>query len=161
MDNNEDIKFNCAWNVWYHHSLDDWTIGGYRKIFEIKTVRDFWLFHNNIGCLGGINNLHFFIMRDGITPIYEDKKNCYGGTWSMLVPLNKVNSTWISVAAKLMGETLSNNPLTITGISTNVKSDVGVVKIWNNNKMSSNASQLENIPNVQSDIIYKQHKVVL
>ena len=54
MDNNEEIKFNCQWDVWYHHSLDDWSVAGYRKIFEIKTVKDFWNFHNNIGCLGGL-----------------------------------------------------------------------------------------------------------
>jgi len=60
----------------------------------------------------------------------------------------------------LIGETLSTNPLSITGISINVKSDVSVIKIWNNNKGSNSASQLAKIPNLQSEIIYRQHKLV-
>jgi|SaaInlV_150m_DNA_3_1039698.scaffolds.fasta_scaffold68230_1 hypothetical protein len=156
----DDIKLNCQWDVWYHHSLNNWLIGGYRKIFEIKTMRDFWEFHNNIDCLGGINNLHFFIMRAGITPIYEDIKNRAGGTWSMLAPMQKAYASWEHVAVKLIGETLSTNPLSITGISINVKSDVSVIKIWNNNKGSNSASQLAKIPNLQSEIIYRQHKLV-
>lgn len=156
----KDVILNCQWNVWYHHSLNNWLIGGYRKIFEIKSIRDFWEFHNNINCLGGINNLHFFIMRDGITPVYEDIKNRAGGTWSMLVPLQKAYLSWEFIAIQLVGETLSINPLSITGISINVKSDVSVIKIWNNNKTTNKIDQLTKIPNLQSEIIYRQHKLV-
>lgn len=157
MDTNEDIKFNNDWCVLYHHSLDDWTVGGYRKIFDISTMSDFWHFHNNIDCIGGINNLHFFMFRKGITPIYEDKKNCDGGSWSMLVAMSNAYEVWEELAMHLVGETMTNDPLSITGISINVKSDVSVIRIWNNNRHNNSVSMLPKIKHLQSDIIYKHH----
>ena len=161
MDSNTEIKFNSHWDLWYHHTLDDWTIGGYRKIFTIKTVADFWNVFNNIDCLGGINNVHYFLMRKGITPTYEDPKNEFGGTWSMLTSSDKDKAyeTWEFLATRLVGETLVDDPLSITGLSINVKSDMSVIKIWNNNTSQNSVTKLPKIPNLQSDIIYKKHQV--
>lgn len=56
-------QFNTNWEIWYHHSLNDWSVNGYKKIWNINNIKTFWEFHNNIDCIGGINNLHFFMMR--------------------------------------------------------------------------------------------------
>ena len=159
MDNKEDIDLNTQWNVWYHHSMDDWTIKGYRKIFDIKTVNDFWKFFNNINCIGGINNLHFFLMRDGITPIYEDQKNRNGGVWSMLTQPNKSYELWENIAVKMIGETLINESMTITGLSINLKNGIPVIKIWNNDKSKNSVSFLPILPHLSSEIVYRHHKL--
>lgn len=159
MDNNVDIKFNDTWYLLYHHTLDDWTIGGYRKIFEISTMREFWEVHNNIDCIGGINNLHFFLFRKGISPIYEDKKNENGGSWSMLTSMSNAYEVWEDLAMRLVGETITSNPSSITGISINVKSDVSVLRIWNNNRHNSSISQLPKIKHIQGNILYKDHPI--
>ena len=33
-----DNKFSDYWNVWYHHTKDNWTIDGYKKIFKIDNI---------------------------------------------------------------------------------------------------------------------------
>lgn len=159
MDKEEEIYLNTPWSIWYHHSLDDWSIGGYRNIHTIKTVNDFWRFFNNIECIGGINNLHFFMMREGITPRYEDKGNMYGGSWSMLVPMQKAYDLWETICVGLIGETLIQDSLSVTGVSINVKNGISVIKIWNNNKQKNDIRQLPQFKNLSSEIIYRQHKV--
>lgn len=159
MDNKDDIELNSQWDIWYHHSIDDWNIKAYRKIFEIKTVNEFWKFFNNIDCLGGINNLHFFMMRQGITPIYEDQKNRNGGVWSMLTQPNKSYSLWETIAVKMIGETLVKDSLSITGLSINLKNGIPVIKIWNNDKTKSSVSFLPALPHLTSDIVYRHHKL--
>lgn len=155
----EEINLNNSWCVWYHHSLNDWSIAGYRNIHTIKTINDFWKFFNNIDCIGGINNLHFFLMREGITPRYEDRANMYGGSWSMLVPMQKAYELWETISVKMIGETLVDDPMSITGLSINVKNGISVMKIWNNDKMKNNTRQLPPLKNLSSEIIYRSHKV--
>ena len=53
LDLGEKYQFANNWDVWYHHSLNDWTVSGYRKIFSILNIKTFWDFHNNIDCIGG------------------------------------------------------------------------------------------------------------
>ena len=79
----QNAAFSTPWHLWYHHELDNWKISGYRKIFTINTISDFWDLHNNIEYIGGINNQNFFLMRDGVEPIWEDPKNRNGGCWSI------------------------------------------------------------------------------
>ena len=33
---------NNHWVIWYHDNNNDWTIKGYKKIYEITTIEDFW-----------------------------------------------------------------------------------------------------------------------
>ena len=45
---------------------DNWKISGYKKIYEIQTISDFWKLYNNWNRLGGINYKHFFIMKNDV-----------------------------------------------------------------------------------------------
>ena len=73
--------FDNEWNLWYHNSKDDWTINGYKKVYNIKTISDYWKLYNNWDKLGGVNNKHFFLMKNTVTPIWEDPTNKSGGCW--------------------------------------------------------------------------------
>ena len=161
MDNYSDMKLNCEWDLWWHPSNDDdWTIKGYIHVYRFSTLGQYLVFFNNISCIGGINFGHYFLMRKGITPIYEDDKNKFGGAWSMLTTMDDSYNTWTYLADGLVGETLVEDTLSITGLSINVKSEMSVIKIWNNNKTNSNVNQLpKDIPNLKSSIIYRNHKV--
>jgi len=153
----QEILFNDKWSVWYHHELNTWSVSGYRKIVDIKNMQEFWQFFNNIECIGGINKLHYFIMREGITPIYEDTRNSKGGTWSSIVSRDSAQNSFLILAQHLVGETLSDCPLDITGISCNVKSGVSVIKVWNNDRNKSKVSKLCPIIGLQGQTIYKNH----
>ena len=51
--------FDNEWNLWYHSEKDNWKISGYKKIYEMKTICDFWKLYNNWDKLGGITIKHF------------------------------------------------------------------------------------------------------
>ena len=100
-------KFTTDWNLWYHHELNNWRIDGYRKIFHIKNIKDYWDLNNNIDCLGGITNQHFFLMRDNILPIWEDTSNRNGGSWSIkLNDISNVYNIWLKLSMMMLGETI-------------------------------------------------------
>ncbi len=157
IDLGETHLFNTKWDIWYHHSLDDWSIGGYRKIFTINNIKDFWDFHNNIDCLGGITNLNFFMMRENITPIWEDPKNRSGGCWSVLVPIVSANKVWKELAVMMVSENLLPN--IITGVSINIKNGTSVFKIWNNDRIKNDPSMLPSFLKPYGNIIYRKHQL--
>ena len=159
LDLGEKYQFVTGWDIWYHHSLNDWSVSGYRKIFSITNIKTFWDFHNNVDCIGGINNLHFFMMRKDITPIYEDTKNRSGGCFSVLVPTNESHSVWEKIAACMCGETLVKDTFGITGLSINQKSNVSVIKIWNNDRTKNDPSILPAFIRKYGNIIYQKHKL--
>lgn len=74
-----DVKLPSKWVLWCHKiSSNDWSLSGYEKLFEIKTVYDFWKVFNNFDSLG-LEHMHFYLMRDDISPIWEDVENRNGG----------------------------------------------------------------------------------
>lgn len=152
----EELRFSNSWSVWYHHTLNDWHLSGYKKIFTISTIRDFWDLHNNLDCLGGITNAQFFLMRDPVTPVWEDPMNRNGGSWSILVPVQDASNVWEQIAVKLVGETLGTG---ITGMSINQKNNISVIKIWNNDKNHRDPSILTESIQKYGNILYRPHKV--
>lgn len=160
ISDGSEYTFKNEWNVWYHHSLNDWSINGYNKIFTIKTIKDFWDFHNNINCIGGINNVHFFLMKNNISPIWEDPHNKNGGSWSMLIPLEQAYNMWEKIAIDMVNSTLLGNySSSITGMSINQKNNVSIIKIWNNNKNIKDGSLLPDYIPKCGNVIYRPHKL--
>ena len=128
---NIDTKFNSEWNLWYHHNKNDWTINGYKLLFKILTINDFWNFYNNLDLIGGINNQHFFLMREDIKPIWEDENNINGGCWSFKKNISTINDLWLDLSIYLLGETLYKNTFNINGISICMKKGKNsIIKIW-------------------------------
>jgi hypothetical protein len=164
-------KFNSEWNLWYHHELNNWRVDGYRKIFHIKNIKDFWDLHNNIDCLGGITNQQFFLMRDNVLPIWEDSANRNGGSWSIkLNDISNVFNIWVKLAMLMVGENLikdEKNTLNtlnklVVGLSINLRNqNTCIIKIWNRDA-SMNSIKLLNddiIKEFGYNIIYKKNMV--
>lgn len=159
IDYGEQYQFNNAWDIWYHHTLNDWNISGYRKILTLTNIKNFWSFYNNIDCIGGITNVNMFMMRQNITPIWEDVRNRNGGSWSILVPIAEAYNVWEKLACHLVGETLTNDNYLITGISINQKNNIAVIKIWNNDRTKKDISYLPSFIKQYGNIIYKNHQL--
>ena len=116
-----ETKFDNKWNIWYHNSKEDWTIKGYEKLFEINNIKNYWKLYNNWDRLGGINNKHFFIMKNDITPIWEDPNNKDGGCWSFKVNDNLAQDLWNDLSIQLVTENLSSVKDDIVGLSACLK----------------------------------------
>jgi|UniRef100_A0A6C0EHN8 translation initiation factor 4E len=156
---NSNLKYN--WKIWYHAEKDNWKLTGYKHIYTIQTANDFWKFYNNWDKVGGITNKHFFVMKDDITPIWEDQKNINGGCWSFKISEDQVDELWDDISIYLVCDilcpTISDE---IVGISICLKKNSNcIVKIWNNNSKNNSLKLLnENIlKKWGTDIIYIAH----
>ena len=106
MEQNLETELNSWWNIWYHHEKDNWKLSGYRQIYQIKTIAQFWAFYNNWDKVGGVTNKHFFFMRDNVSPIWEDPQNINGGCWSFKVQEEQADELWEDLSVNLVCNTL-------------------------------------------------------
>ena len=129
----EIYKLKNKWNLWAHLPQDsDWTVKSYKKISQFKSIQDV------IGITellpeGLVKNCMLFIMKDGITPMWEDSKNRNGGCFSYKVSNKNVFEVWRDLTYVLVGETLSSNATfvnSISGITISPKKNFCIVKIW-------------------------------
>ena len=155
-----ETEFNDSWKLWYHHQKDNWTVNGYRQIYEINNIKEYWKLYNNWDVLGGINNKHFFLMRNDITPIWEDPSNKGGGCWSFKIDFSKSQDLWNDLSLYLVTEKLSNVTNDIVGISVCLKkNNFSVVKIWNRSSKNNNINLIckDILDKWGLDIIYIAH----
>lgn len=156
MDENKH-KTNTKWNFWYHDPEDtSWEIESYQKIFSFDTIEDYWALHKSIKN-DMLNSGMFFLMRDGILPIWEDTKNIDGGCWSYKIIKKDAYKAWVQISAVLIAESISCESNTINGISISPKKGFCIIKIWNNDKEKSDIKYIaDNIPFFSnSEHIYK------
>jgi hypothetical protein len=149
------------WNLWYHSEKDNWKISGYKKIYEIRTVRDFWKLYNNWDKLGGITMKHFFLMKNSINPIWEDPQNINGGCWSFKIQEDNAEELWEDLSIHLVcGHLCPTIQEEVLGLSICLKKNNStVIKIWNKNS-KNNSLKLINQTILQKwgmDIIYIAH----
>ena len=143
IDNGSLYIFFSKWNVWIHPVSDtNWKIESYKKIYTISNISEFWLFLNNFKKLD-YKNYYYYIMRDGINPMWEDPKNINGGICSFKLHIDKFMEVWIMLCMHTMNETLIPIVNDITGINFNPKNNCALLKIWNKNK-NNNISNLLN-----------------
>lgn len=127
------IKLKNKWNIWFH-SLNDnnWSIDSYHLISPIEYIEDLIYIIKNIK---NINNGLYFIMKSGISPIYEDKNNINGGYWSFRINKKYIFNKWIDIIYYMLILNFNNNDIynDINGISLSPKVNNSIIKIWNNN----------------------------
>lgn len=155
-----DSKFDNEWNIWYHNIKTDWTINGFKKIYNIKTIKDYWKLYNNWDKLYYINSKHFFIMKNNILPIWEEPMNKSGGCWSFKVNENIAQKLWDDLSMYLVTENLSSIKDDIVGLSSCLKkNNYTVIKIWNRNSQNNNIDLLAKpiLDKWGRDIIYIAH----
>ena len=155
----EDKALNDTWILWYHDPNDlNWDISSYKIVSTIKTITDFWntyeFLKNNV-----IENSMFFIMREGILPLWEDAKNVNGGCWSFKISKGSIKKYWSELSIFLLGENITKKERLINGLSISPKKTFCIIKIWNCDKSKND----KNLLNKKMDIpfescIYKQHK---
>jgi hypothetical protein len=77
-----------------------------------------------------------FLMRDGITPMWEDPKNKDGCCFKYRIINKHVPQTLKHMIYTLVGETLSSNKLflqNVTGITISPKKKFCILKVWTSN----------------------------
>jgi translation initiation factor 4E len=157
-----DLKLNNKWTFWYHNPKDtEWGINSYIKLGNITNVSEFWQLMNSLDN-NIVENSMLFIMKDNIIPMWEDKNNCKGGSWSFKIYKNTIKQVWEDVCINIICDNITKNKSdtnTINGISISPKKSFCILKIWNDNKNINNYKLLNNnIKNINlNESIYKPH----
>jgi len=153
-------KLDNKWNLWYHYSKNDWSIHGYKNLFTIETIKDFWDLTNSWEDNGGIHKNEYFLMKENVQPIWEDKSNENGGCWSYKKKEEQSQQLWDDLASYLVSGNLSKELNLINGLSISKKKNGWIViKIWNNdiNKSSLKHINYDILKKWGLDLIYIAH----
>ena len=126
-------KLNNEWSCWIHYQNDNnWTIDGYKKITNLKSLHDSVLLienlHENI-----IKKTMLFFMKDNVLPLWESDDNINGGSFSYKISNNILINTFKGLLYKILGNTIINDEImlnNINGISISPKKNFCIIKIW-------------------------------
>jgi hypothetical protein len=129
-------KLNVRWNLWAHLPQDsDWTVKSYKLVYSFKTLEDaIAMTETTPDPL--IKACMLFVMREGVSPMWEDPKNRNGGSFSYKVSNKNVCEVWRELNYVLVGDTISNNSSfvnCVTGITISPKKNFCIIKIWMTN----------------------------
>jgi hypothetical protein len=155
-------KLKYKWNLWAHLPQDpDWTSKSYKKIYQFKNVEETIAITESLP-EGLIKNCMLFVMRDGVTPMWEDQKNRNGGCFSYKVSNKNVYEVWRDLTYVLTGETISSSVVfvnSVTGITISPKKNFCIVKIWMTNCDHQNptvvSSDVKNL--IPQGCLFKKH----
>ena len=129
----QEHPLNDIWCLWAHLPHDtDWSLNSYKNIYSLKTIEEVIAISNALP-IGLVKNCMLFVMRKGITPLWEDPKNRKGGCFSYKINNKNVYECWKNLTYNLVGENLSNNKnlqLQINGITISPKKNFCIIKIW-------------------------------
>jgi hypothetical protein len=122
------------WNLYYHLPQDkNWDIASYKLIVDEISRADQLVALVEQMPANVIRFCMLFVMRKGITPMWEDPKNRNGGCFSYKVANKQVVDVWKTLMYALCGETLcvhSKYSHLINGITISPKKNFCIVKIW-------------------------------
>lgn len=134
MSETERHPLHTPWRFFYHDQGDtNWSRESYQDLGVCTTIEEFWGYQKMMA-----SKLHlgmFFIMRDGIFPLWEDPENKEGGYLSLKILKTKVSDVWEELAGLTLGETLlipeqRDKWNLINGISVSPKKSFCIFKIW-------------------------------
>jgi hypothetical protein len=158
---NIDLKLPNTWIVWYHKQ-DESSLNkdSYIKVCEIQTILDFVRFKNSFHYLPQFLNGYYFIMKNNISPMWEDSKNCDGGCINIKVDKDVIDKrVWDILSYAMIDQLVLSNKENINGISVVSKRYNAIIKIWNNDKSLTNYKILNSAINFYKDdeIYYRSH----
>ena len=148
------------WTLWTHLPNEtDWGLNSYKNITTFDTVEYILTLYENLP-ENIIKYCMLFIMKEGITPVWEDEQNRNGGCFSYKITTQEADEKWFDLCGKVLSETLSSKECyntNINGISITPKKNANVIRIWlQNNELVNPESYNINITKF-STLLYKKH----
>ena len=153
---------NDKW-VLYHHlpSNKDWTLSGYEIIMkDIDFIEKVIALNEHIP-EDVIKYSMWFLMRQGVTPLWEDPKNANGGNFSYKVVNKNVFEVWKQMFYLLCGGNLCTDikyNVHLNGITISPKKNFCIVKIWLANCKFQNAAVINEVVGIAPHgCLFKKH----
>lgn len=135
----DNMSLNSLWRVWIHDNDNpDWSLDSYKPIYDITSVGSMMRFMSTFECLDK-SQRQFYIMRNKITPIWEDNANKNGAICSIMIDnLSKFSKnrgdigvdTFSAICILVMNESFVKNNLDINGLCYSIKNRHCLFKLW-------------------------------
>jgi len=157
-------KLKNRWVLWAHLPQEpDWTsVRSYKKICQFNNVEDAIAVTEMLP-EHLVKSCMLFLMKEGITPMWEDPKNRQGGYFSYKITNKNVFEVWRDLSYVIVGETVSTSSSfvnAVTGITISPKKNFCIVKIWMTNCEHQNpqivTNEIRNL--IPQGCIFGKHK---
>jgi hypothetical protein len=155
-------KLNNQWCLWAHLPHDtDWELKSYKKIYTFTSVEETIAISETLPETL-VKNCMLFLMKENITPSWEDPSNRGGGYFSYKIPNSNVYKVWKELSYAVTGENISNQKQfvdCVAGITISPKKNFCIIKIWMKNCTFQNANIVtDNIKGLTPNgCLFKQH----
>ena len=157
------LRLLGKWDLYYHLPQNkNWDLASYQLILgDIDTADKLVAIVEELP-VNVMKYCMLFVMRTGITPMWEDPKNRNGGYFTYKVANKFVPEVWKTLFYALCGETLSTNPKyspLINGITVSPKKSFCIIKIWLIDLSMQDGDVIMDIPNLtKNGVAFKAHK---
>lgn len=154
---------NDKWDLYYHLPTNkDWSLSSYTAIAKnIDSIEQAIKINEEMND-SIIKNCMLFVMKEEITPMWEDPKNRDGGCFSYKVSNRYVGDVWKTLFYMLLGNSIcinSNYNKFINGITISPKKNFCILKIWLNTSILQDPNIIQEIPNLSTQgCLFKKHE---
>lgn len=159
----ETNNLNDKWDLYYHLPTDsNWNLESYKPIMkEINNAEE--VKELNVKMEEGvIKNCMLFVMRNGITPRWEDDKNRKGGCFSYKIHNKYVTNVWKDLFTEICNESycidssISNH---VNGMTISPKKNFCIIKIWFDCVDYQNPNIFKKLPDISMEgCLFREHK---
>ena len=163
-DKSQMHSLNDKWDMYYHLPTDpNWDLRSYKPIMKgINKMEDTLAIIRAIN-INVIKGCMLFLMRDGITPRWEDPRNRNGGCFSYKIHNKNVANCWNKLFKYVTGEsfsTIENVNKHINGITVSPKRNFCIIKVWMDTDKYQDSSVFNDIMDEQSsyECIFKKQE---
>jgi|TARA_B110000093_G_scaffold52652_1_gene56619 translation initiation factor 4E len=127
-------NLNGKWKLYYHlPQNNNWELSSYSVLMDnIDTIEKVISLNQGIHA-NLLKSCMMFVMKDGISPMWEDKQNREGGCFSYKVINKNIAEVWKSLFYLLCGESLCDKKEQndkVNGITISPKKNFCIIKIW-------------------------------
>jgi hypothetical protein len=121
-----------SWSLWYHSPTETkWTPSTYQQVATMNTFGEFWAIKDALSDEAVLNGF-FFLMRDPLPPLWENKGNIRGGSYSMRIARKDSNIVYEKyMLAAMLNEAATDKRNKITGVCISPKKGFNIITIWN------------------------------
>lgn len=161
FDADEVIMLENAWCFWHDKFIAGLSTAEYEaslhRLCTFNTVQDFWKCFNNLPSVEKLRSKSsFHLMKEGISPLWEDPKNADGGFWTVRIKKEDTAIVWKELVLALIGEQFEpaiTNGDDICGLTVSIRHNDDIVRLWNKNAACNPSGLLsrlkELLPNVE------------
>lgn len=118
---------------------------------QIESVQDFWRYNNNTPVDQIKMRESIYLFKSGFKPIWEDRRNVLGGSWTFRVPKSSGPDFWTRIQLMAIGEKLQEvleEGDQICGVGLSVRFNSHLISIWHRD-----ASKQKSIDNLLQAVL--------